>query len=202
MNNRWQLAVYTEDDETTVPLAKYLSMRYEGRANWKPSLEDSVIILETQGREWLASKWNLGNIGIMVLQFEAARKRLCGGDFALIRSAVDDYSHVPYLMLEPINEREVLISLFFIDDLHMRLLYPVSGRPAVAAKLYDYVAVNKSQLLGPIEPGRVAYSFRRLCFPFVTLILSLKREAELVRQLYEELGEPMPRFGARPSHRR
>ncbi len=90
MNNRWQLAVYTEDEENTLPLAEYLSMRDEGQANWDPSVEDCGIILETQGREWLASKWNLGNIGVMVLQFEAACKRLCAGYPALIRSAVDD----------------------------------------------------------------------------------------------------------------
>jgi hypothetical protein len=52
-------------------------MKHEGRASLSPSLEDSVIILKSQGREWLASEWNLGNIGLMALQFEAARQRLC-----------------------------------------------------------------------------------------------------------------------------
>ena len=62
MNNRWQLAVYTEDGEEIVQMDKYIKNRLEDRVNWQPSIEDSAIILETQGREWLASEWNLGNI--------------------------------------------------------------------------------------------------------------------------------------------
>jgi hypothetical protein len=108
----------------------------------------------------------------------------------------------PALQFEPINSLEVLISLFFIDDRKMRLLYPISFDPARVKPLYDYVAANRSQLLASIREDYESYSFRRLCFPFVELIAKLKREAELVSQLYEVLGEPMPRFRARPRDRR
>lgn len=190
---RWQLAVYAEDLETTIPLAEYLELRREGRANWNPSLEDSTIILESQGREWLASTWNFGNLGIMVCQFEAALARLRREMSTIIRSAVDDYADVPYLMLEPVDATEVLISLFFIEDQEMRLVYPALTEPARVKALYDYVETNRTRLLGPVEPVLKNYTFRQLSFPYALLLDSLGREAQLGRELYALLGEEMPR---------
>ena len=194
MTYRWQLAIYTEDLEATLPLADYLQQRSEGRAGWDPSLEDSTVILEAEGREWLACSWNLGNLGLMIYQYEAARKRLAQGLPALIRSAVDDYSDVPFLMFEPIASTEVSISLFFIEDLEMRLIYPVVGNSAHIQRLYDHVEANRAHLLGPVKPGQAGYTFRRLRFPSGQLLKSLEREAKLGRHFYALLGREMPQF--------
>jgi hypothetical protein len=187
MNPRWQLAIYRPgEDRSTQPVGAYLDQRQSGSISWTPHLYESSIFMEIEGREWIAENFNLGILGRLVLQFEAAAPRVEAKDIALIRSAEDSEWPATYLVFEPAGE-EVRISLFSIDDGLIGAIYPISKIPGETGQLYGYVRKNLDRFTKPGTEGY--YEFRSVPFPRDALVTALRAEAVLGRRLYDLLGE-------------
>lgn len=130
----------------------------------------TVFRLRAGGAERLGDRWCLGELSRLVPQLLEAARRLERGERALVRSAVDDELHVPYLMLEPAGE-EVLVSVFLIREPSVRHLYPAPvGDAGSSERLYAYVEAEREHLLSAADED----TFRELPLPLQPLVDAMR----------------------------
>ncbi len=188
---RFQLAIQDDNYIADItPMDEYLRARQEGVILWQPSLMDSWILLEANGKELLDQWWNLGDLELIVLQCEEAHRRLVVGQEAIIRSGVLDQSVVPYLLMTPTSTDEVDLSLFVIPDLEAGFAFPIDHVSGNSKELWAYLYENREQLLHPVEPP-VNGLFSDVPCSKAQLIAALEREAALGRQLFATVGHDM-----------
>ncbi len=119
-----------------------------------------------------------------------ANCRLTKGEDAIIRSAVLDQPMVPYLLMSPLDNDDVHLSLFVIPDLKAGWAFPIDNVSADSAELWAYMRDHRYQLLHPSE--RLANNlFSDVPCPRVQLVTALEREASLGRRLFSEVGHEM-----------
>jgi len=176
MSDRIELGVWTPEGDV-MSVRQYAEA---SEASWRPSLEDSALLLESGGREWLGANWNTGRLEGVVEQFEAAADRLERQRPAIVRSAVDDQPVVPYLLWEPAGDR-VDVTLFFIEDYELAFLYPPDER------LDEYVAEHRDVLVSRLPDDLRAEAFENVPLPYELTCTSLRRESALGRELLERL---------------
>lgn len=174
-----------------VSIADYLHFaEQEGVVSRHPNLMDSWMLLKVDGKELLGENWNLGELELIVLQCEEAHRRLTKGEDAIIRSAVLDQPMVPYLLMSPLDDDDVHLSLFVIPDLKAGWAFPIDNVSADSAELWAYMRDHRYQLLHPSE--RLANNlFSDVPCPRVQLVTALEREASLGRRLFSEVGHEM-----------
>lgn len=190
MSFQFQLAVYNEGYTNLIPIGEYLRSRQEGGALLQPDLDDSAIFLEVDGKELLATSWNFGDLELIVLQCEEAYHQLKEKQEAIIRSGVLDQPVVPYLLFEPTDKGETLLSIFAIfDNDKARFAFPIDRITGSSQELWSYVREHREQLLFP--PDRSPKYFTRVACPSHELITALEREAALGRQLFATIGHDM-----------
>ncbi len=183
MSFRFQLAIYDgETGDLLTPISEYLLLRDKGTVTWPPDIEHCGVFLAVDGKELVANDWSPGNLMLIVLQCEEAHRRLKEGQEAIIRSGVLE-SSAPYLLFEPRDSHETLLSLFLIPDPKISLVFPIDHITSDSQDLWSYVREHREQLLSP--PTTSPDHFTRVPCPCDELVAALGHEIFLGRQLLE-----------------
>lgn len=186
--DRFQLALYINNQGDAKPLADLLSKVRRGLLDRPPYLGQITLLLESAGRRWWESHASIGDLARIAAQVDVAQQRLAAGQIALVRSAVDDGHVGGYFLFEPIDDATVHISMLAIDDPSFSYRYPVGrdGRPVEA--LYAYVEPRIAELKRPVSIDFAEGYFAQAPFERATLLRAMAREARLGREMYEVLG--------------
>lgn len=189
MRSRFQLAIYDrETGDLLTPISEYLHLNHEGAVTWQPDIEHCSIFLAVEGEELMTNDWSLGDLRLIVLQCEEAYHRLQVEQEAIIRSGVLE-SSVPYLLFEPQDNHETLLSLFLISDSKAGFAFPIDHVTGNSQDLWSYVREHREQLLSP--PTAVSDYFARVPCPSDELVAALERETALGRRLLELFNKPI-----------
>ncbi|HEY9631400.1 MAG TPA: hypothetical protein V6C84_29260 [Coleofasciculaceae cyanobacterium] len=180
MRFRWQLAIFDDSFDNLMPIIEYLCLRKEGKVNWQPSLDDSGLFLEHEGKERMGVDWNLGILEIVVRQFEAALVRFQKNQKAIIRSGILGSERVPFLLLQP-SSNEISVSLFFIDD-EIASVFPIDGICGKGADLYTYVEENRNEIVNQRQESGIN-EFKSLPFPKGEFVVNLEKEVKIAKEL-------------------
>ena len=180
IENKFYLAFENRETRCWETAETYLEKRQQGLGKWKPSLVNVGLSLQVYGQEWVLDQRSVGLYPKLLPQLEECSTRLCMGQKALIRTAMDDEAIGIYFLFEP-KSTKVMISLLNIYDEDIYTLYPVPDPSPTAAKLYAYITDNKELLLSEVSP--YVYQFSRVPFPKTELIEALDREAAIGHQI-------------------
>jgi hypothetical protein len=177
---RFQLAVLASDDETLIPVEDYLHLNSSDIRSWTPDLELCGIFLEHENKELLvASEVWFGRLDILVTEFRETSERLSRGENSIIRSGDLGDLYPAFLLFEPLDNEEVLVSLFHVEDFTTRMEIPFDQN------LYNYVDEHIEEIVQPDPDG---IEFKRLSCSKLNLIESLNREASLGQKIYDLIG--------------
>jgi len=189
MHFRFQLAIYDrETGDLLTPISEYLHLHREGTVTWQPDTEHCGVFLAVDGKELMADDWSLGDLKLIVLQCEAAYRRLVKGQEAIIRSGVLELS-VPFLLFEPQDNHATLLSLFLIEDSKAGFAFPIDHITGDSQDLWSYMHEHREQLLSP--PTAALDYFTRIPCPSDELVAALERETALGQQLLDILNKPL-----------
>jgi hypothetical protein len=177
---RFQLAVIASDGETLIPVEDYLHLNAGDTRSWTPNLESCGIFFEHEDKELLvASEVWFGRLDILITEFRETSERLSRGEDSIIRSGDLGDLYPAFLLFEPSDNEEVLVSLFHVEDFTLRMEIPFDQN------LYNYVNEHIEEILQPDPSGT---EFKRLPCSKLSLIESLNREASLGQKIYNLIG--------------
>ena len=178
MEFRWQLALFDASFDSLMSISEHLRLRKDGEIDWQPSLDDSGLLIEHEGKEHLGVDWNLGILDLVVRQFDAALLRLQKNQEAIVRSGILGGERVPFLLLQP-SSNEIFVSLFFVDD-EMASVFPIDGICGRSDDLYTYVKKNLNKIVDQRQ-NHTTKEFKRLPFPKDKFLTSLGKENKLAK---------------------
>ena len=145
MSFRFQLAIYDgESGDLLTPISEYLLLRNKGTVTWQLDIERCSVFLAVDGKELVANDRSLGNLRLIVLQCEEAYHQLKEGQEAIIHLGVLE-SSVPYLLFEPQDNHETLLSLFLISDPKAGFAFPIDHITGDSQDLWSYVREHREQ---------------------------------------------------------
>lgn len=185
---RFELALYGED-QSPVPIAAWPGIPADSQ------LGDSMLLFEGELGEPAANDWNLGELGMVAVQLEAAARRLDRDRDALVRSAIDDADEVPYFLFRPRGDL-VDVSLFFIEDSAVQGLYPVDREPGSAARLYGWLAAAGATLHTRLREELRDSSWGPIPVPRGAIVAAIREQVRLARALYASVGAELPALEA------
>lgn len=184
-----ELLVNEPGTESFLPLREYLRRRRAGEVDWAPDLVLLSLGLDAGGRTVWEPPRPIGDLGRVVLQFEAAAERLANDEPAIVRQAVEDSDWAVLLLLDPAAEERVTASVRFLHGTPEAVMYPVSEH--YGQELYAFVAAHRDELetasggawddmIGPPAPLERAFAVERL-----------REEAAVGRQTAAALGQDL-----------